>query len=377
MNYTKLYDFENKILIIYILFLFIFILSYLIYLNKNSIKSLNIKLNNQNKKLNKNLCLYDKHVIYSKTNLKGIITEVSSAFEKISGYSKEELIGQHHSIMRHPDMKKDDFKFMWKNLKNNKHVEMKIKNLKKDGGFYWVLAKLDIEYDENNIPIGYTAIRENITSKMEVIELTKEIEKTQEEIIYTMGVMGERKSKETGEHVIRVAEYSYFLAIKYGLSDNECELIRKTSPMHDIGKIIIPDEILHKSAKLTEEEFKIIQSHSQYGYDMLKHSKRKLLKNAAIIAHEHHEKWNGEGYPQGLKGDEIHIYGRITAIADVFDALSSDRVYKKAWNDEKVFEYIKEQRGKQFEPKLVDIFFENISEILSIRNRINKNEIFT
>ena len=376
LNYEKLYDFEKKILIIYILFVFIFILTYLIYLNKNNIKELNIELDNKNKKLQKNLFLYDSNVIYSKTDLNGIITEVSSAFEKISGYSKEEMIGKSHNIIRHPDMKKEDFEIMWKSLKSNKKIEMKVKNLKKDGGFYWVLAKLDIDYDEHNIPIGYTAIRSDITAEMEVIELTNEIEKTQEEIIYTMGVMGERKSKETGEHVVRVAEYSYLLAIKYGLTDKECELIKKSSPMHDIGKIIIPDNILNKSGKLTEEEFKIIQSHSQYGYDMLKHSNRELLKNAAIIAHEHHEKWNGNGYPRGLKGENIHIYGRITALADVFDALSSDRVYKKAWTDEKVFKYIEEQNGKQFEPKLVDIFFENLTEILSIRDKINKNEIF-
>lgn len=107
---------------------------------------------------------------------------------------------------------------------------------------------------------------------------------------------------------------------------------------------------------------------------MLKHSSRPILKCASIVAREHHEKWNGEGYPNKLKGEEIHIYGRITTLADVFDALGSDRCYKKAWSDERIFKYFKEERGKQFDPKLVDIFFEHLDEFLEIRNSL-KDEI--
>jgi len=163
-------------------------------------------------------------------------------------------------------------------------------------------------------------------------ELTQEIEDTQKEIIYTMGAIGESRSKETGNHVKRVAEYSYLLAKLYGLSEDEAKLLKEASPMHDIGKVAISDSILKKPGKLTDEEFAIMKTHSQLGYEMLKHSKRPILKAASIIAHQHHEEYNGKGYPQGLKGDEIHIYGAITAVADVFDALGSDRVYKKVDN---------------------------------------------
>jgi response regulator RpfG family c-di-GMP phosphodiesterase len=139
--------------------------------------------------------------------------------------------------------------------------------------------------------------------------------------------------------------------------------------MHDIGKVAIPDDILHKPAKLTDEEFEIMRTHAELGYRMLCHSQRPLLKTAAMIAFEHHERWDGKGYPRYLKGEEISIEGRITAIADVFDALGSDRCYKKAWEDEEIFELLKEQKGKHFDPELIDLFFENIDKFKEIRDR--------
>jgi HD-GYP domain-containing protein (c-di-GMP phosphodiesterase class II) len=197
--------------------------------------------------------------------------------------------------------------------------------------------------------------------------LNQEIEQTQKEIIFIMGEIGESRSKETGNHVKRVAEYSKVLALHYGLSPSESALIKVASPMHDIGKVAIPDDILKKPGKLTDEEFDIIKAHSQTGYDLLKKSNRQILKSAAIIAHQHHEKWNGTGYPQGLKGEDIHIYGRITAIADVFDALASDRCYKKAWDLDRVINLFKEQRGIQFDPKIVEVFLDCLEEILALR----------
>ncbi|MCF6309349.1 MAG: HD domain-containing protein [Sulfurimonas sp.] len=199
--------------------------------------------------------------------------------------------------------------------------------------------------------------------------LNKEIEETQREVVFTMGAIGESRSKETGNHVKRVAEYSKLLALSYGLSNEEAEMLKQASPMHDIGKIAIPDAVLNKPAHFTEEEYVIMQKHAVLGYDMLKHSDRPLLKTAAIVANEHHEKWDGSGYPNGLSGEDIHIYGRITALADVFDALGSDRVYKKAWDDERIFEFFKEERGKHFDPVLIDIFFEHLDKFLAIRNK--------
>lgn len=163
----------------------------------------------------------------------------------------------------------------------------------------------------------------------EVEELQREIIDTQKEVVFTMGAIAESHSRETGNHVKRVAEYSKMLALYYGIEEEEAEMLKQASPMHDIGKVSIPDAVLNKPGRFNDEEREIMNTHAQVGYDMLKHSNRPLLKCAATVAHEHHEKWNGHGYPQGLKGEEIHIYGRITALADVFDALGSDRCYKK------------------------------------------------
>jgi HD-GYP domain-containing protein (c-di-GMP phosphodiesterase class II) len=204
---------------------------------------------------------------------------------------------------------------------------------------------------------------------LETAITNKEIEDTQKDVIFTMGEAGEMRSKETGNHVKRVAEYSYILALSCGLSKADAELLRMASPMHDIGKIAIPDAILKKPAKLDEAEFEIMKTHAETGYQILKNSHRRILKAAAIVAYEHHEKYNGRGYPQGLRGEDIHIFGRITALADVFDALGSDRVYKKAWELEKILALFKEEKGAHFDPALVDAFFRALDDLLDIRNR--------
>lgn len=213
--------------------------------------------------------------------------------------------------------------------------------------------------------IGYIMVYTTDITK--VVEAEQEIINTQKDVVYTMGAIGETRSKETGNHVKRVAIYSEILALKYGLSKEEAELLKLASPMHDIGKVGIKDEILNKPGKLTDDEFKVMKTHSTLGYNMLKNSDKPILKAAAIVAHQHHEKWDGSGYPKKLKGEDIHIYGRITAIADVFDALGSDRVYKEAWPLEKIFDLFKEQRGIHFDPKLVDLFFEHFDEINEVR----------
>jgi len=203
----------------------------------------------------------------------------------------------------------------------------------------------------------------------DIIKAEQEIIKTQKEIVYTMGEIGERRSKETGNHVRRVAEYSELLALKCGLDPIDAELLKMASPMHDIGKVAIPDAILNKPGSLTKDEFEIMKTHSRLGHEMLNHSDRPILKAAAIVAGQHHEKYNGMGYPDSLKGKNIHIFGRITAIADVFDALGSDRVYKKAWDDKQIFELLKKERGLHFDPKLIDLFFLHLDEFISIRNK--------
>ncbi|MEA1913923.1 MAG: HD domain-containing protein [Campylobacterota bacterium] len=217
--------------------------------------------------------------------------------------------------------------------------------------------------NKDNVILAY------VTDVTQVIELNDEIEETQREIIYTMGEIGETRSKETGNHVKRVAKYSELLALKYGLRQEEATLLKMASPMHDIGKVGIPDEILNKPGRHTQDEFAIMKTHAVLGYQMLNKSKRPILEAAAIVAHEHHEKWDGSGYPRALSGEEIHIYGRITAIADVFDALGSDRVYKDAWEFQAILRFFKEQKGKHFDPTLVEIFFDNLEEFKAIRDR--------
>ena len=219
-----------------------------------------------------------------------------------------------------------------------------------------------------NVGLSVDEIETKVQEGLEEIKnLNQEIEKTQKEVVFTMGAIGESRSKETGNHVKRVAEYSKLLALYYGLDEKEAEMLKQASPMHDIGKVAIPDAILNKPGRFDENEREIMNTHAALGYEMLKHSNRPLLKMAAIVANEHHEKWDGSGYPRGLSGENIHIYGRITALADVFDALGSDRVYKAAWNDEKIFNLFKEERAKHFDPKLIDIFFEHLDEFLKIR----------
>ncbi len=232
---------------------------------------------------------------------------------------------------------------------------------------YVVFIKFSIElndWDKNLIDI----FSSNISITLDNILLNGEIETSQKEIIFTLGEIAEARSQETGHHVKRVAEYTKLLALKYGLSMELAEKIRLASPMHDIGKLAIPDNILNKPGKLTPEEFEIMKTHSILGYEMLKNSKRDIIKMGAIIALQHHEKYNGTGYPAGLKGEDIHIYGRISAITDVFDALGSERVYKKAWALDKIVALFKEERGQHFDPFLVDLFLDNLNEFLRIRD---------
>lgn len=197
--------------------------------------------------------------------------------------------------------------------------------------------------------------------------LLTELERSQQSMIYMLSSFMESASDETGKHIRRVADISALLAHYHPyLNKEDAETLFHASPMHDIGKMTVPHEILHKQGHYTEEEFNIMKTHTSNAYDLLSCSDRKLIKAAAIIAYEHHEKWNGTGYPRKLKGTGIHIYGRIVAIADVFDALTHTRCYKEAWSMTKTIEYIKDHRGTQFDPELVDILLEHIDEFTAI-----------
>lgn len=193
--------------------------------------------------------------------------------------------------------------------------------------------------------------------------LNQELDDTQKELIYTLGEIAESRSVETGNHVKRVGLISAFLAERLGFSEKEVGLINLAASMHDLGKLAIDDNILNKPGKLTIEEFEQMKKHCALGHEILKGSERELLKTAAIIAHEHHENYDGSGYPRGLKGDEIHLVSRIVALVDVFDALATKRVYKEVWPQEEILEHLKSLRGTKFDPNVVDVFFKHIDDI--------------
>ena len=336
--------------------------------HQKEVESLNYELNNL-------LSTFDKHVIASKTDKNGKILYISTAFYKLTGYKKNELLTHSHSMLSHKDTPREFYQDLWRTISSGKVWQGDIKDRKKNGDAFWLHTIITPEYNIRGDFLCYTAISQDITHQKYIEEanrkieiLNTEIEETQKEVVFRMGSIGESRSKETGMHVKRVAEYSKILAVYLGMSEKESELLKLASPMHDIGKVAIPDAILNKPGKYTPEEFEIMKTHAQIGYEMLNTSKRKILRVAAIVAHEHQEKYDGTGYPQGLKGEKIHIYGRITALADVFDALGSDRVYKKAWDDEKIFKFFNKERGKHFDPQLVDIFFNHLDEFLVVRD---------
>jgi len=304
--------------------------------------------------------------IVSRTNTKGIITYVNEKFVNISKYSHSELLGHNHNIIRHIDTSMNTINTMWKTIQAGEIWKGRLKNKDKHNETYVVDAVIIPIFDNKNNIIEYLGIMHDITP---IIKLHEEFEETQREIIYRMGEIGETRSKETGNHVKRVAQYSRLLAKLYGLDQKNIDILFMASPMHDIGKVGIPDNILNKKGKLSPDEWEIMKTHSEIGYSILKNSSRDLLQAASIVSYMHHEKWDGSGYPQGLEKEEIHIFGRITALADVFDALGSDRCYKAAWDLEDILELFKKERGKQFEPKLIDLFFENIEEFLFIRDK--------
>jgi response regulator RpfG family c-di-GMP phosphodiesterase len=208
----------------------------------------------------------------------------------------------------------------------------------------------------------------NVSVAFENLHLTSDLEAAQKEMIYLLGEAIESRSNETGSHVKRVADISHYLALRMGVDEAHAELIRIASPMHDIGKIGIPDAILNKPGKHTPEEWAIMQRHARLGYDMLRHSNRRVFRIAAALAHEHHENWDGSGYPRGLAGEAISIEGRVTAVADVLDALLSVRCYKPAWPEERVREFFIEQRARKFDPQLVDIVLRDYEQLLALRN---------
>ena len=312
------------------------------------------------------------YIAIAKTNTSNTIIYVNDNFCKLSKYDRNELLGKNCSEIRSQKHRKnDDCNRVIKELDNCHRVDFLFENIDKEGKKYYVDTKIYPIFNAKKEPIEYLHIMYDVT---ELLQLHKELEQTQKEIIYKMGEVGESRSQETGNHVKRVAEYSRILALLAGLGKKNAELLYAASPMHDIGKVAIADSILKKPGRLTPEEFHIMQKHAEIGYHILKSSKRPILRAAAIVAYRHHEKWDGTGYPNGNSGKKIHIFGRITAVADVFDALGSDRVYKKGWEIDRIIQLFKDERGKHFDPDLVDLFLKNLDQFLVIRDKFKDVE---
>ena len=188
-----------------------------------------------------------------------------------------------------------------------------------------------------------------------------DLELAQKELVAILSDIMAFDSAETYCHVQRVAEISKQLAILEGnISQNDINLLYLAAPLHDVGKILIDNKILHKPDKLTDDEFAQMREHPRFGLKILNRSEKRLIKVAKVIAYQHHENWDGSGYPKGLKGEDIHIFGRIVAIADVLDALTHTRSYKKGWDFDEAIRFIIEQKGKKFDPRLVAIFEEHV-----------------
>lgn len=217
-------------------------------------------------------------------------------------------------------------------------------------------------------PISPATVRARVRTHLSLVNIN-ELQDTRLQIIQRLGRAAEYKDNETGLHVIRMSQYAMLLARAIGMTEIEQDLILHAAPMHDVGKIGIPDHILLKPDKLDSDEWQTMQTHASMGADIIGTHDSSLLSMAHIIAATHHEKWDGSGYPKGLSGTDIPLVGRIVAIADVFDALTSVRPYKPAWSVDDAVAHMLASSGSHFDPRLIDIFVTIMPEILSIKEK--------
>lgn len=242
--------------------------------------------------------------------------------------------------------------------------------------FVTAVAELDDEAYGLNLgavdyitkPINSAIVRARVKTHLSLVK-ADELHDTRLQIIHSLGHAAEYKDNETGLHVIRMSHYSRILGTASGMSDEAADELLNAAPMHDIGKIGIPDSILLKPGKLDADEWKIMQRHPQIGAEIIGEHQSSLLKLAATIAHCHHEKWNGKGYPRGLSKQEIPLAARIVAVADVFDALTTERPYKKAWEVDAAVKLILSEAGEHFDPDVVALFQDNFEEFMEVKNR--------
>ena len=216
-------------------------------------------------------------------------------------------------------------------------------------------------------PFSPSVVRIRVKTHLSLVQ-ADELKRTRLQVIQRLGRASEYKDNETGMHVMRMSHYSRIIALAFGYSEQSADNLFNAAPMHDIGKIGIPDQIMLKPGKLTEEEFAVMKTHPQIGAEILGEADSDLLKLAKEVSLTHHEKWDGSGYPNGIRGEDISIEGRIVAVADVFDALTSKRPYKEAWSVEKTVLHMQEQAGAHFDPALIELLVKNLDDIIAIKN---------
>lgn len=216
-------------------------------------------------------------------------------------------------------------------------------------------------------PISPAIVRARVKTHLSLVQ-AEQLKQAHVDLVHRLGRAAEYKDTDTGEHIARMSQYSKLLALEFGMGEQQAELLRQAAPMHDVGKIGIPDAILLKPGRLTPDEFDHMKQHAAIGAQILANSSSPLLQLAHKLAIEHHEKWDGSGYPSGLKGEQISVEGRIVAIADVFDALTSKRPYKEAWGVEEALEHMQAQAGKHFDPHLINLFVNKLDAIIAIKN---------
>ena len=285
------------------------------------------------------------------TDMNSVIQDVNPAFSRVTRFSQEEAVGRKPSIQRSKHTTQETYERMWSVILSGGWWRGEIINLRKSGEECYAYLSISQIKDADGQPFAYVAIYRDIT---DIKQLQFQLKDASLEAIFMLAVACEAKDETTGNHVRRVRGYSRALALRMGLPEDEAERIGYSSVMHDVGKLHVPDDILHKSGALSRLEWKSIRLHPAYGVAILRD--KLFYQVARDIANNHHEKWDGSGYPKGKKGKEIPFVARIVAVADIFDALTSRRPYKEPWPEKEALAELESQKGRGLDPELVEAF---------------------
>ncbi|HNT88487.1 MAG TPA: HD domain-containing phosphohydrolase, partial [Candidatus Hydrogenedentes bacterium] len=287
------------------------------------------------------------------TDMNSVIRYVNPAFTATTGFTAEEALGCKPNIMRSARTTSETYEQMWSVIRAGGWWRGEIVNVKKTGEEWYSYLSISQIRDESGQPIAYVGISRDIT---EMKQLQMQLKDAGLEAIFMLSVASEAKDEVTGSHIRRVQHFSQALALRLGFAEMEAEEIGYSSMMHDVGKMRVPDAVLKKAGPLTREEWDVMSQHPEHGVIILRD--KPFYRVARDIAGNHHERWDGTGYPHGKQGEAIPIASRIVTVADVFDALTTERPYKAAWPVETAVEELRAQRGKALDPHVVDAFLE-------------------